>query len=84
LVPDGQFEENETQREQDLWCPRVGDVCAKVLQGFADLASEEVEEFVVEEFGVDLADAEFGARAFAAFYRVPHRCEAAEWEGEEG
>jgi hypothetical protein len=63
---------------------------SKVFQAFADLILHQRKEFFIEEFGIDLADAELWSCSRSAFYRVPDTessgGEAAEgeWEAREG
>lgn len=71
LVPDAQFEEHHPQCEQDLCAIRVGNVCAKVPEALADLRFQQRQEFLVQEFGVDLSNAKLGTRPAAALDRIP-------------
>jgi hypothetical protein len=50
----------------------VCNVASKVLQAFANLVLHQCEEFFIEEFGIDLADAELWPCSRSAFYRVPY------------
>ena len=61
-------------------------MASKILQAFANLILHQRQEFFVEQFRIDLADAELWSCPRSAFYRVPDAesrgGQAAEGEGQ--
>ncbi len=80
MIPHGQLEEHRAQRERDFSLPVVQDrvvapgasVCPPdVLERIAHLPAQQLDQLLVEQFCVDLADAKRRARALAARDGVP-------------